>query len=444
MATLSSLMGLNSYNSINRYASSNLYNVSNLMNNQSKILQSLYDKNNSKLNSILEQRSSAFNENLQLISNYNANSKEFFSGFNNNMGALQKSSAALKDYSASSVFNPTGYTSSNSNVVSVSSGSTYSAGNINVEVKQIATGQTTQSASMDSNAIGGFNGSNNLKITTGDGKTANLNFNFLPTTTNKQAMQEIAKSVNNAKLGVSASLVEKDGKSTLQLTSTNTGERATINLQMSDNLQQKLNPQTTQVAQNAVYTINNVEKTSQTNNVSLTINGTNSVNATLKGVGEATLGKSNMDTAKVVDAVKTFAKDINNAVDFLNKNLNKSTAVKALSNSLSSFQYRSSSLGEIGINVNNGKMTVDEGKLTKALTDSPNKVKSLLGSASGLATQVNTTATNALRNQTQFMPPPQLTNSIGNVGNLTMNYPFNQGIFSNNLPYAGTVFDLLA
>ncbi len=443
MATITSLMGQNPYGGLNK-ASANWYKLPDQMNMQSQALQSLYDRNNSKLISVMEKRSSIYDKNLETIAKYNANSKVFFSGFSNNLGALQKSSAALRDYSPSSVLNPVGYTSSNSNVVSINSGSVYSTGNMTVKVDRLATGQITQSASLDSNSTGGFNGYSNLKITTGEGKAASLSFNFSPTTSNKQAIQEIAKSVNNSKLGISASVVEKDGKSTLKITSGNTGGRATIDLQMSDNLQEQLNPQITQTAQNAAFFVNGVEKTSQTNSLSLSTNGTNNMNVTLKGIGEATLGKSTMDASKVVETVKTFAKDINNAVDFLNKNLDKSTAVKALSNSLSSFRYRSASLGEIGINVGNGKVTVDETKLTKALTDSPDKVKSLLGGISGFATQVNTTATNAMRNQTQFMPPPQLINSIDNTGNLTMSYPFNQGIFTNNLPYAGTIFDLLA
>lgn len=434
MATISSLLGQNSYTGLYKSSKSSWYQPQ--LASQMFGQQQLAANNDQKLISILQKNAAAYEKNMAQISEYNSASKPFFNEFNSKLGDLQDSSAALKNYSNSSVFNPTGFSSSDSKVATVTSSGAYNAKDISINVKQVATGESIATKAINSKETGTLGGYSTMSITTGEGKSTNLKFNFTQSTSAADAMKSIAQSVNSAKIGVNATVVEKDGKSSLEFTNANTGEKATLNISMSSNLKNALDPTTKTEAKNASYTVNGTDFTSQTNNIKVGDSG--SVNVTLKAAGETTLGKGEMDTKSVVDAVKTFANDVNNALSFLKSNSNKSTAVRGLTNSLSTFRYRESSFRDIGIEISGSKMKVNEEKLTKALKDNPDRVKNLLGGNSGFAAETNKTVTSALQKQTQFMPPPNIDTGS------SFSYSNNSSGFNNFRPYSGTVIDWFA
>lgn len=114
-------------------------------------------------------------------------------------------------------------------------------------------------------------------------------------------------------------------------------------------------------------------------------------------------------TADIVSSVKDFADKYNSAANFLNDNKELSQKIANLATSFESPKYNAKGLSSIGINVDNkGMLSVDEAKLSSALSTDASKVGSLLGEK-GLASQTAGKATAALNNSTDMIPFPQLS-----------------------------------
>lgn len=113
--------------------------------------------------------------------------------------------------------------------------------------------------------------------------------------------------------------------------------------------------------------------------------GENAVTTTENEDGTTTTKKSEALT-NALSAVSDFVKDYNNAIDFFSDNSSVSKRVSRMQTVFSDTTYRSGSYESIGISVNSktGKLSIDEERLTKAITESPEKVANVLGK-NGLA-----------------------------------------------------------
>ncbi len=384
-----------------------------------------------KLNALREKQKTNYAAYMQQLESYNKTSKSFYAGLYENMSALKSSAAQLKNFSGSSLLNPMGYGSSNTAVASLSPSSTpYTGRDMQLSVQQVATTQKTTSATFESTAKDALRGNGSITINTG-GRSTTLNFQVAENTTNRDALTQLAGQINSANLGITASVTEKDGQSSLVIESKNTGEAAAFTATTAGSAG-NLSLTNTQTAKDAVYKLDTTSYTSASNTVSL---GQSGLQATLKAAGETTIGQNRPDAQAVVKAVKTFAQDYNKTLSFLNSNSSLSRPVSDLAYSFSTSRFSAGSLSDIGILVDSaGRLSVNEGKLTTALQQDPSKVRSVLGGRGGLAEQAYTTATNNLTPSQNLLPPPKISNENFSA----YLYTKNLGVITPQNPVYGT------
>ena len=129
----------------------------------------------------------------------------------------------------------------------------------------------------------GWSSASSLTITGSDGKSHT--FSVAPkANTNRSVQEDLAKQINSANTGVTASVSfdEKKGTSQLVITAKETG--AENNFSVSGNLAQHFGVSTaTTKAENAVYTMNGETRVSASNTITLA----DGVTATLKGTSNA-------------------------------------------------------------------------------------------------------------------------------------------------------------
>ena len=124
---------------------------------------------------------------------------------------------------------------------------------------------------------------------------------------------------------------------------------------------------------------------------------------------------SSKDTSSIVKNVKQFASDYSSTVNFLTTNKSVSTGVSNLATSFSSTKYNSRAYDSIGIKVDSsGRLTVDETKLTSALSSDADRVKELLGGSNGLASKTVGRVNVAENTASNLVPFPTISNRAYN------------------------------
>ncbi|CVK21850.1 flagellar filament capping protein FliD [Sporomusa sphaeroides] len=374
----------------------------------------LYDyasDSRNQLASILADRQKKLAMATEIVENYNNLASSFYNGFDSSMKALKDAAYDLKNTSLNSAVNQIGYGSDNSKVVTVTSKFAPGRDSFNVEVSQLAGGQKTAYAALAAEGAGAFAGKSSLTLNSGD-KTYKFDFNFTAGTTNKQALQSIAEKVNESGGSLKASVTEKDGKSQLQLYTSGTGAATAFSVTMTGALEQQLQTERQETAQDAVYRVNGVSHTSGKNEIELA----EGVSATLTGTGEAKVSPDQMDAGKLVNAVKQFAGAYNAVVEHLKANAGSSKAISNLAGSFANIRFSAGSLSQLGIDVGaGGKLSVNENRLTEAATNNLDSLQRLVGSSDGIAGVTYNKAFSALIHKDNLLPLPSLTNGYYGV-----------------------------
>lgn len=364
-----------------------------------------------QLTRILADRQEKLSMATEIVENYNKLASSFYNGFDSSMKALKDAAYNLKNTNLNSAVNQIGYGSDNSKVVTVTSKFAPGRDSFNVEVSQLAGGQKTTYIALDTEGAGNFVGKSSLTLNSGD-KTYKFDFNFTAGTTNKQVLHSIAEKVNESNSSLKASVTEKDGKSQLQLYTSETGATAAFSVTMTGALEQRLLTERQEAAQDAVYRVNGVSHTSGKNEIELA----KGVSATLTGIGEAKVSPNQMDTGKLVNAVKQFASAYNDVVDHLKANSGSSKAISNLASSFANIRFSASSLSQVGIDVSaDGKLSVNETRLTEAATNNLDVLQRLVGSSDGIAGVTYNKAFSALIHKDNLLPLPSLTNGYYGV-----------------------------
>ena len=432
--SMSALTRFNNYNSFIGITSS-LYNNSN--NNVNSVYNKTNNYNNALNNfSVSSSYNSTYAKKLSELQSYTNNSKEFYSDFVDKFSDLKRSSNSLKSYGTNSVFKEGNYRSNDTSVVSVTSASAYNTSAYKMEVSQLATGKSITYNELSST---GNELVKNGSISIDNGKNSyTFDVNTENALNNKDAMNKIAETVNKADVGVKATIVESYGKSSLKLQSTTTGENSKLVVTFGSDLSNAVSVKTTEEGKNAKYKVNDVDYTSESNAVNLS----STVKATLNGIGKAQISSDNVDSKKVVDAVKKFASDYNNVVNFLDKNSSKSNKIKGLADSFEAIKYKSNSLSEIGITVgDDGKLSINEDKLKSVANSDYKKIKNIFGGSSGIASDTYNKVQNAMNNSKNLYPSFQFSsgdNSIYSSNNSNVIYSqynsvYSSGLFLNSL-----------
>jgi flagellar hook-associated protein 2 len=431
---MSALTRFNNYNSFIN-TSSSLYNKSNINTSGINSKTNNYNNNLNSIN-ITSSYKDTYSKKLSELQTYTNDSKEFYSDFVDKFSDLKKSSNELKSNGSASVFKADKYGSDNTSVVSTTNTSSNDVTDYKVEVSQLATGKSVSYNELSSNGTELVKDGN---ITIDNGKNSyNFDANTENALNNKDAMNKIAEKVNKAAIGIKATVSEKDGKSALKFESITTGENSKLSVAFTNDLSPQISVKATQEGKNAKYKVNNVDYSSESNNVNLS----NTVKASLNSVGKAEVSSNNVDSKKIIDAVKSFANDYNKVVDFLDENSSKSNKIKSLADSFTSTKDSSKSLSSIGITVeSNGKLSVNENNLKDAIGKDYKNVKNILSGSSGTATETYNKVQNAMSNSKNLYPSYQFDSgdsSIYSVKNSNVIYSqynsaFSGGLFLNSL-----------
>lgn len=320
--------------------------------------------------------------------------------------ALQTAAAGLTPASLGSQF---GVQSFNAAVASGTADSTAIPGYYAIGVSQLAQAQTLTSAGLASaTAPIGTGSPTTLTFTIVNGvfiPYANQTPQTVTIDFTNNSLEGIAAAINNAGVGVNASVVNNGGLFSLQLTAANTGTANTLQVTVSGDatLQNMLTyvpggtqdlTQTT-AAQNALFTVNGTAFESQGNTADNAIPG---VTLNLAGTGSANINVvSNIQQS--VDHVASFVSAYNGLQTQLNAYsggaLSSDFLITALQGQLPSLLLTTPSggltLGQIGITVNgDNTLTLDQSALASALqTNSAAVAQVFSNNGTGIADQVN-------------------------------------------------------
>src|SRR5690606_29378106 len=209
---------------------------------------------------------------------------------------LNNLSSRLSDLRLSTTFLNRTATSSDANVLSVSAGTAAIPGRYEVEVKQLAQAHRVQSDKFDADEARGLSGT--FKI-----------FDVQVTVDEEDTLVTIAQKINDARAGVSATVV--DGYLVLQATETNkpiefTDEAGVLKslgvLDDDDKVKNEL-----QAAQEARIVVDRITVTRDSNTISDVLQG---VTLTLKDVGTVTIEVQH-DVDRVMERIKAFVDQYN-------------------------------------------------------------------------------------------------------------------------------------
>lgn len=384
------------------------------------------------LSSILDSLTAAEKSTLTPISNQQSSYTAKLSAYGTLKNALSSFQTANTALNSADLFTATSTASSSSAFSATTTGNAI-AGKYTISVSQLAQAQTltTQGSQADSKTAIASSDST-ITLQQGGGKkpvTINL-------TAANSSLSGIRDAINNAKAGVSASIINVGGgQYRLSITSNDTGadNAMTISVSGDSALQNFMGYDPTAssngmkesvTAQNAKLTVNNVDIENSSNTISDALEDiTLNLNDTTTGNQTLTITK---DTSKAETAVKNWVTAYNSLQDTF-ASLTKYTAVDAgtdsqdtsngallgdttlrtiqtqlksiLSNTASSSSFKT--LAQIGVtsDPSTGELSVDSTKLEKALSTDAAGVATMIvgdGKTSGITTLVGKNLTSWL------------------------------------------------
>lgn len=369
--------------------------------------------------------------------------------YTSSMIDLMSSANALRNTNSQSVVNQVTAKSSDSSVLEASARyKLTSPASYEVNVSQLATGQVNQTENVAAAAEAAGNISFSIAGSKGSAEiSVSAAYNNGSAKTNLQQLNDTAKAVNAANVGVRATVVTEDGKSSLKLTSAETGTQKG-SFQVTGEYADKAGlSQAKQDAQNAVYTVSEKgisrEYTSGSNQVSL---GYGKIDVTLKKEGSASI-TTEPDTDKITKAMSDLVDSYNETVKLLNDNADRGSGnimqLKRLAVALGSRQ----GMERMGLSNNkDGTISLDKEKLTKNLKESPSLTKDLISGSSGFAQRafsaaqsgLNSSVSSVIQNDLQAYSYEQSTSPIN-----FMNSFARSGIYNmSNYNYMGMFINM--
>lgn len=306
----------------------------------------------------LSSRNSSSLYGLNSLGSVNYGAVNSISGLKSDAKELQ---GAISKLQSGAAFNEKTAISSNTEAMTVSAKSStrLNLPETSVGIEQLAAGQKNTGAALkasDRAAAGDYQ----VRIEAG-GKTHTVSFKVNEGDTNEDMQKKFAAAVNDADIGISASVSTRFGMSTLTVQSTNTGAeegKFAILDYVGNAVQQMGVGSATEEAQDAVYTVNGKQHTSAKNEVNLG----NGVTATLKKATEEDVKvTAGYNESAAVDAAKEFVNSFNDLIKSEDGNSRLGRELSAVTKAYSS------SLGRLGItSQSDGTLAVDDDKLAAA------------------------------------------------------------------------------
>lgn len=332
---------------------------------------------------------------------YGQNSSEltdsisYLKQYSSSMTDLMSAANSMRSGNSGSVVNQMDPVSSDSAILDASrNGRISSNTSIEVTVDQLAKSQINTSDAVSTAAKSGSDIA--MQLTTGS-RTLDIQIRSTDAKgnqkTNGQMLSETAAAINKTGAGVKASVITKDGKSSLQLESVKTGNSNTFSVS-GDFTDKSGIGKVTQMAQNASYSVTangrTTNHTSESNQVSTDFG---KISMTLKKEGTATISVG-VDSQKVASAMEDFVKSYNSTISLLSKNQDRGSGNLRQMSSLKDYVMGSEkSMEKLGLSFRkDGSLTLDKEKLISSLEKEPSLTKDLISGSSGLAQRAFSTA----------------------------------------------------
>ncbi|CAI0917662.1 Flagellar cap protein [Serratia liquefaciens] len=380
------------------------------------------------LNGLLDKLSKAEQQRLTPYTTQQTSYNAQLTAYGTLKGSLEKFDNLSKELAKPTFFNNT--TASKHDQFAITTTDKAVAGNYSVEVLKLAQPQTltTQAPVTDQTEKLGTPGSidRSITITAGDPQKEVK----IPLSDDQTSLVEMRDAINNAKAGVNASIMRVgDNDYQLALSSTTTGEKNTISVQVNndDKLGAILNydptaksnaMKQTVAGQDAEVLVNGTKIKRSTNSIADALQGvTIDLKTTTKKDEPQNLVIST-DKTGTADKIKEWVDNYNSLLDTFNS-LTKYTPVKtgeaqnakngallgdntlrgiqsSIKSALSAAQDNPDlkGLGNLGISTNTktGKLEIDSTKLNKAIDEKPTQVANFFagnGTDTGMATEIH-------------------------------------------------------
>ena len=273
--------------------------------------------------------------------------------------------------SMQSIFGRLGAVPSNTDVVQARTLTGNNVPDISVRVDQIAMAQRNQGTSLRADDRTMPQGTYRFEIEV-DGQTHTISFTATANMTNRAFQQQMADAINEADIGITASVATANNQSTLSLATATTGAREngeprfTIRDTEGNAVEALGVGEITQEAQNAIFAVNGGEpQTSTTNDVDLG----QGLGVTLVGTSaEPVTFTEGRDSPGMRVGVRNMVNQFNALLETAREN-GSDVRTRQLVRQLESIIRRSRrSLAEIGVTLNQdtGRLTINEESLQRA------------------------------------------------------------------------------
>ena len=320
--------------------------------------------------------------------------------------------------------------SSNTDIMRIR-GNSSTVPEISVKVDQVAEPQRNEGTAMradDRDMPGGLH-SFDIAI---DGQTHRVSFTTSEALTNRAFQQRMADAINQANIGITASVNTANNQSTLNLAATATGAGATVTNTVTNEDGEEETVTTTaprftitdvmgnataamgvnnisQHGQNAIFTVNGETRTSASNNVNLT----GGVEATLVSTGEVNV-TSGGDATGIRNSVRQMVARFNDLLETARNNgadRNTGRLIRDLENTI---RRNRRALDEMGVAMNReGVLVINENRLQTAaengtaqrlLGGTNNRSGSFVSALTRIADSVAANPVNHISRQISRMP----------------------------------------
>ncbi len=318
--------------------------------------------------------------------------------------ALLGLKAGLSSLASASSFSQKSINSSDSTAVGASISSSVGAGTYEIAVTERAKAHTLATQAFSSQTTPSF-GSGTLTLSVGGSSKA------ITVDAGNNSLTGIKESINSANMGISASVVNDGSGYRLVLNSANSGASNVISMSITDdgdNIDSdnaglsalKSGISTITPPQDAEFTVNGVELTSASNQVTGVIDGV-TLNLNKKDATSTITIAS--DTSAVKDSVKSIVEDYNamksildNYTSYTKDKEDPTKGILVGDSTISQLRYQMrnmlnfkssdttspvQSMADIGVKTElDGSLTLDESALNTMLAESPNAVSKLFAS----------------------------------------------------------------
>lgn len=361
---------------------------------------------------------------------YSASSMNFLKEYNSTMSNLMQSANTLRASNSSGVMNDLVLGSSDDSVMTAESKyGISSVKDLTVNVEQIAKAQMNQSEGVSASArvSSGMDFSIASQKASGGSSSIAVHVDAKNergiTRTNREMLTEAARQINQAKGDVQASVVEKDGQVSLQLTGKSAGAGNTFEVKGNTGAIKGLD-KVSQASQDARYSVTRNGRTqnytSSDNKVSMDYGR---VNATLKSEGSASLSPRR-DNDKIISAVENLVKNYNNAVELLGRNMDRGPGVTSQLRNMVRGLGSTQAMEKAGITKNDdGTLSFDKEALTENLRKDPKLVNEIISGQNGIAQTAYNRASSGLQTNSASLLQNDLNQRTSDLM-MTDNYHF--------------------